>query len=236
MAVLSDYTIADLECMSHAANYISWQHRLVSPFLGQRVLEVGCGIGNFTGSLLDRELVLACDIEPACIARFEQRYAGRPNLHALVCEPGSAEFADLARWHPDSCLSMNVLEHIEDDARALAAMASVLTAGGSVVLLVPAFQALSGPIDRNLGHYRRYSRGSLERLARVTGLTIQTLHYMNAIGFFGWWMNARLFRRQAQSRAQVEIFDRAVAPWLSRLEAMAPPPFGQSLFAVLRKP
>jgi SAM-dependent methyltransferase len=222
--------------MSHAANYLAWQHRLISPFLGQRVLEVGCGIGNFTGSLLDRELVLACDIEPACVARLEQRYAGRPNLRAFVCEPGSADFAGLARGRPDSCLCINVLEHIADDARALAAMAAVLATGASIVLLVPAFPALSGPIDRNLGHYRRYTRQSLERLARVTGLAVRTLHYMNAIGFFGWWMNARILRRQAQSRAQIELFDRAVVPWLARLEGLSPPPFGQSLFAVLRKP
>ena len=35
---------------------------------------------------------------------------------------------------------------------------------------------------------------------------------------------------------QIRLFDRYLVPWLARLEAIAPPPFGQSLFAVLRKP
>jgi len=48
-------------------------------------------------------------------------------------------------------------------------------------------------------------------------------------------MNAHVFRREAQSAAQIGVFDRCVVPWMSRLEAIAPPPFGQSLFAVLRK-
>jgi SAM-dependent methyltransferase len=222
--------------MAQAANYFAWQGRLVVPRLGRRVIEVGCGIGNFTGMLLDREAVVAVDVDPACMARLRARYAGRPNLHSFVCEPDSAEFADLARYRPDCCVCLNVLEHIEDDVRAMAAMASVLAPGGPIVLLAPACQALYGPIDRNLSHYRRYSPKSLTRLAQVTGLTIQTLHYVNAAGFFGWWINAHVLRRGAQSAAQIRLFDRCIVPWISRVEAITPPPFGQSLFAVLRKP
>jgi SAM-dependent methyltransferase len=230
------YTITDQERMAQAVNYFAWQGRLVTPHLGRRVVEVGSGIGNFTGMLLNREIVLAVDVDPACVARLRARYAGRPNLHAFVCDPAGAEFADLARWRPDSCVCINVLEHIEDHRQALAAMASVLAPGGVIVLLVPAFQALFGPIDRNLSHYRRYARGSLAQLAHVTGLAVRTLHYVNAIGFFGWWMNAHIFRRGAQSESQIRVFDRYVVPWMSRVEAIAPPPFGQSLLAVLRKP
>jgi SAM-dependent methyltransferase len=232
----STYTITDQERMTHAANYFAWQGRLVTPNLGTRVIEVGCGIGNFTGMLLDREMVLAVDVEPECIERLRARYSNRPNLHAFLCEPGSAAFANLARRRPDSCVCLNVLEHIDDDGRALEAMASVLVPGGAIVLLVPAFQALYGPIDQNLSHRRRYSPSMLAALADRTGLRIEKLHYVNAIGFFGWWMNARVFRREAQSARQIRIFDRCVVPWLSRLEAIVPPPFGQSLFAVLRKP
>jgi SAM-dependent methyltransferase len=230
------YTITDQERMAHARNYFAWQARLVLPEVGQRVIEVGCGIGNFTGELLDRETVFAVDVDPACIERLHQRYPTQPNLFAWVAEPASAAFAELARFQPDTCVCLNVLEHIADDGRALAAMASVLVPGGVIVLLAPAFEALYGPIDRNLCHYRRYRRKRLMELAHLTGLRIEKLHYLNAIGFFGWWLNAHVFRREDQSAAQIRIFDRCVVPWLSRLEASAPPPFGQSLFAVLRKP
>jgi hypothetical protein len=57
---------------------------------------------------------------------------------------------------------------------------------------------------------------------------------MNLIGFFGWWVNARILKRQAQSTAQIAVFDKWVVPLLSRLESRFPPPFGQSLLAVLR--
>jgi SAM-dependent methyltransferase len=232
----SIYTITDQERMAHAANYFAWQGRLVAPRLGQRVIEVGCGIGNFTRMLLDREVVVAVDVDPACVERLRERYPNRPNLQAFVCDPSSGAFADLARFRADSCVCLNVLEHIADDGQALDAMASVLAPRGVIVLLVPAFPALCGPIDRNLNHYRRYSRDTLAALADRTGLRVEKLHYVNAIGFFAWWINAHVFRREAQSETQIRVFDRYVVPWLSRLEAMAPPPFGQSLFAVLRKP
>jgi hypothetical protein len=72
--------------------------------------------------------------------------------------------------------------------------------------------------------------------ARAAGLKIRKLRYMNTIGFFGWWANARILRREAQSERQIQIFDRFVVPLMSRLEDVARPPFGQSLFAVLQKP
>ena len=222
--------------MAAARNYFAWQGRLVTRELGRRVVEVGCGVGNFTGLLLDRELIVAVDVEPDCVERLLQRYARRSNLNALACDADSAAFQDVARFRPDSCVCLNVLEHIADDRSALARMASVLTPGGAIVLIVPAFPSLYGPIDRNLGHYRRYDRAAIRRLAAATGLHIRKLRFMNTAGFFGWWVNAKVLPREAQSSGQIGFFDRYIVPVMSRVEDWAPPPFGQSLLAVLQKP
>jgi len=230
------YTIEDQERMAKAENYFAWQGRVVRKELGRRVLEVGCGLGNFTRMLLDREAVIAVDLEPECIERLRRRYADRGNLHAFVYDLRDPEFRDLARFHPDSCVCLNVLEHVEDDAAALDSMASVLSPGGVIVLLVPAFQTLYGPIDRNLGHYRRYSRGAMVRLAQRTGLRVRKVHYSNLVGFFGWWANSHIFKREAQSEGQIEVFDRYLVPLMSAAERLVRPPFGQSLIAVLEKP
>ena len=230
------FTLEDQRQMTRAKNYFAWQSRLVARELGRRVVEVGCGIGNFTGMLLDRELVVAVDREEACVELLRQRYPGRDNLRVLTCETPSGAFRELARFRPDSVVCVNVLEHIEDDGAALGDMASILTPGGVVVLLVPAFASLYGPIDRNLGHSRRYRRGSLRRLAGGAGLTLAKAHYVNAAGFFGWWVNARILKRQAQSDAQIAVFDRCIVPVLSALEEAVKPPIGQSLLAVLRRP
>ncbi len=230
------YTVEDQERMSRARRYFAWQSRLAARELGQRVVEVGCGLGNFTETLLDRELVVALDAEPACIERLRQRYPGRANLHAIACEAPGPGFLELRRFQPDSCVCLNVLEHIADDLGALRAMAAILPSGGRVVLLVPAFPSLYGPIDRDLGHYRRYRRASLRRVAEESGLTVKKLRYLNTAGFFAWWANSHVFRRREQSASQIAFFDDVVVPVMSRVEDFVPPPFGQSLFAVLERP
>ena len=220
--------------MARAKNYLAWQSRLIVPELGRRVVEVGCGLGNFTERLLDRDVIVALDIEPQCIQRLERRFPNQKNLHTFVGETSSEMFTGLARFRPDSCLCVNVLEHIEDDREALMRMASILEPRGVIVLWVPAFPALYGAVDRNLGHFRRYRRSSIERLASDTGLNLRKIRYVNLAGFFAWWMNSHILRRQALSQLQIDVFDRCIAPVFSRLERI-PPPFGQSLFAVLQK-
>jgi SAM-dependent methyltransferase len=234
-AATAEYTVRDQELMQRAGRYFQWQADLAAGAVGRRVVEVGCGLGNFTGHLLDRELVVATDVEPCCTARLAARFPGRANLAIHTADVLSPEFASLARYEPDSVVCLNVLEHVVDDALALRQMGGLLKPGGRVALIVPAFPALYGPIDRRLGHYRRYTRASIARLARETGFRVAALRYMNSVGCVGWWVNARILRRTEQSEAQIRLFDRWIVPPMRQAEAMVPPPFGQSLFAVLEK-
>ena len=132
------YTISDQQRMSHAKNYFAWQARLVTREIGRRVIEVGCGVGNFTGGLLDRDAILALDKEPGCIEELERRHASHPNLRALICDIDTLnadtlneQRSELAGFAADSCVCLNVLEHIADDATALRTMASLLVPGGA---------------------------------------------------------------------------------------------------------
>ena len=229
----SAYIIEDQRRMSRARNYFDWQARLILPELGRRVVEFGCGIGNFTARLAACEAIVAVDADAACVDILKQRF---PRIDCLVRDVGNQDVSDLARFRPDSCLFINVLEHIENDRAALCDAASILPPGGNVILLMPAFRSLFGPIDRNLGHFRRYSRRDIRELAGAAELQIEKIHFVNSIGFFGWWTNARIFRREAQSETQIAFYDRFIVPFLSHAEALAHPPFGQSILAVLRKP
>ena len=162
-------------------------------------------------------------------------YLEVPLVQFVAPSAGDSEFQSLASKRPDSVVCLNVLEHIKDDRLALSNMDSILGPGGKVILIVPAFKGLYGPIDANLGHYRRYGRRELAALAGRAGLKVRRLNYMNSVGFIGWWMNARVLPRQAQSESQIMIFDRLIVPVMSRIESVVRPPFGQSIFAVLEK-
>ncbi len=244
-AVDPDYMIRDQQLMSAATNYFAWQARMTLPWVGRRVLEIGCGTGNFTRHLLGfaeagqrpaerRELVISVDHEPKMLAGLRERLGDPENLLTGLADAEEAEsIAALARYGPDSCVCLNVLEHVREDAGALRAMGRALGTGGHIVLIVPAFPALYGPIDRRLGHYRRYTRASLRVTAERAGLRVREMRYFNAVGFAGWWLNARLLRAEAQSAAQIALFDRWIAPAQERVERVIRMPAGQSLFAVL---
>jgi 2-polyprenyl-3-methyl-5-hydroxy-6-metoxy-1,4-benzoquinol methylase len=231
-----EYTVRDQERMTAATRYFAWQSRLASREVGSRIVEVGCGIGNFTAMLADREVVVAIDVAPSCIEKHRQRFSACPNIHSEVLDACAPEFPSLASHRPDSVVCLNVLEHISNDLLALSNMASILEPRGKVILIVPAFPALYGPIDAKLGHHRRYEKRGFAALARRAGLKVVRLNYMNSVGFIGWWINAKLLPRQAQSESQIRIFDRAIVPAMSRLESLVAPPFGQSIFAILEKP
>ena len=235
ISVSSDYTVADQQRMTKAKRYFDWQSDLSKAQLGRRVLEIGCGLGNFTERLLDRELVVGIDIDPNCIRHHQHRFAGKPHIRSRVIDALDPAFLHLRDERIDSIVCLNVLEHIEQDETVLTRMQQVLPPGGRVVLMIPAFMALYGPIDHHLGHYRRYTRAGLEQTAQRAGLRPRLLHYMNTVGFFGWWLNAKM-QRQEQSEAQIATFDNYVVPVMARLEGWVRPPFGQSLFAVLEKP
>lgn len=222
--------------MSRAQNYFAWLHSLVEPHLGRRVLEVGSGLGNFTQLLLDRDLVVGIDSEPDCVASRSRRFAGHTNVVSLQQDVLAPGFLDLGRvYEPDSIACLNVLEHVPDDAAALRSMHAVLPAGGRAVLIVPAFDALYGPTDRNLGHYRRYTKQSFAAIARGAGFAVDRLRYFNVCGFVAWWFNARVLRLGENSAGQIAVFDALIAPIFSKLERLTDPPAGQSLLAVLHK-
>jgi ubiquinone/menaquinone biosynthesis C-methylase UbiE len=236
VATTPEYTIRDQERMQLAGRYFQWQADLAASAVGQRVIEVGCGLGNFTQHLLDWELVVATDIESSCTALLTARFPNSKNLVIHTASVLSHEFATLERYKADSAVCLNVLEHVEDDVLALHRMRQVLLPGGRVVLIVPAFMALYGPIDGLLGHYRRYSKASVLKLAGATGFRVAALRYMNTVGCLGWWINSHILHRTEQSEAQIRLFDRCVVPIMRRVEAALPPPFGLSLFVILEKP
>jgi SAM-dependent methyltransferase len=227
------YTVADQERMKRARRYFAWQAEMAKARIGRRVIEIGCGLGNFTQHLLDRDLILGIDVVDDCLEQLRLRY---PTVETRCLDVQNAAFRELKRYHADTVVCLNVLEHVREDGQALRHIHEVLEPGGRAVFILPAFESLYGPIDRNLGHYRRYSKAAWRALAAATGFHVALARYFNSVGFLGWWINAKILKKTEQSESQIAFFDSVVVPAMSRLENIIPPPFGQSIFTVLEKP
>ncbi len=223
-----------LEAIEGMDNFNRWMYDRFAPHIGRRVLEVGAGIGNLTRFTIDRELVVATDIEDGHLDILRQNFGHLPNFISLKADFQDDLFPLLGRYRFDTVVSSNVLEHILNDRKALENMYRLLVPGGHAVILVPAFMWLFGSLDEHLLHHRRYSRGELVEKVRTAGFDVLRVSWMNMFGIPGWFINARIRKVAMLPPNQLRVYDRLV-PLFRAIERVMGPPIGQSLIVVCRK-
>ncbi len=230
--LMADTNDFEFEALKEAKNYRTALVREFSPFLKGDVAEIGAGVGQMTELLARLPAVrraVAVEPDAAYCARHRAAFPKHEVLQGTV-----SNLSPAASW--DAVLSINVLEHIRDDQSELKRYADLLRERrGALCLFVPAGPAIYAPIDKDFGHFRRYTRPELRRILLQAGFDIVRLNYFNAVGFFAWWLNFRILKKRCFERATVRLFDRAIFPIVYALESkIIAPPFGQSLIVVAR--
>jgi SAM-dependent methyltransferase len=224
----------EFQALQHAHRYRAALMEEFTPFLQGRIIEIGAGVGQMTELLAQVQGVLdILSVEPdeRLCAAFKARLPHQPLVH------GTIETAPRDRpW--SVILSINVLEHIREDERELRLYSDILSPQqGHLCLFVPAGPAIYAPLDRDFGHFRRYTKQALRAGLERAGFQIVRLNYFNWVGFFAWWLNFCVLRKRRFDPGAVRFFDRFILPpthWLER--HISAPPFGQSLLAVARAP
>jgi SAM-dependent methyltransferase len=158
-----------------------------------RVLDMGCGAGALLHDLA-RLGFTGLGVEPSDPAReLGERLANDLTGFQLAerVPSGSPPF--------DYLISLEVLEHIEDDHGALASWVAHLKVGGRVLLSVPANPRRWDVTDVLAGHYRRYDRRDVLDLVAGAGLGLDRIE---TYGFPATWLIARIRRavREAEVR------------------------------------
>jgi len=93
---------------------------------------------------------------------------------------------------------------------------------------------LYGSLDEVLGHYRRYTRKTLEELVAKAGFTLQHMLEFNRVGVIAWWLNAKVLRRRTFGLWQIKVLN-LMTPIFRVIDKVLPlPPL--SLIAVIKKP
>jgi len=223
-------TLRRLDRLKH---YNRWIWERLRPYVGQRVLEVGSGTGTMTRFLYGRELIVATDKETPYLDRLRNAFRRRPGIIVERLDLEDPEALTLARYSFDTVMCINVLEHTDDDVTALRRAHDLLVDGGRIIIYVPAGSSLFGPLDRGMGHKRRYDQEELTQKLERAGFRVEEVGYQNQVGKLAWWFNSKLLNRKDLPSAQSRIFDLFV-PLFKTLEAQRPRS-GLSLVAVARK-
>jgi glycosyltransferase involved in cell wall biosynthesis len=209
-----------LVVLEQATRFNTWMGRTLRPFVGDRVLEVGAGIGTLTNQFIPRDFYVASDINPHYLEYLRSYSVGKPYLNTRKLDVEDAnDFEDL-KSRFDTAIMVNVLEHVDEES-ALRNLWSALEDGGRAVILVPQHVGLYGTLDVALEHRRRYTRASLEAALGRTGFRVERIFDFNRFSVPGWWLNGKVLRRTAFSRAQLKIVNTLV-PVMSRLDRLLP--------------
>jgi SAM-dependent methyltransferase len=228
------YAKAILESLAHARRFNRWMAKVIEPYLGYQILEIGSGIGNVTRYLPQKEGLIVTDVNPSYLEILSATFRDNDLVRVAKLDLAIRQDLDaLGAGICDTVVCLNVLEHIQDDIAALSNMNYLLRPGGKLVLLVPQYKWLWGTYDKHAGHERRYTRDELAEKVSEAGFRVLAFKGFNFPTVIGWWLNSCVLKRQFMGRWQLKAFDTLV-PLFAFIERYVPLP-GVSLICVAEK-
>ena len=204
------------------------------------ILEIGCSSGFLIRDMvkhLPEAIILGGDVVKEPLFRLAKSLPGIPLLR----------FDLLKCPLPDRCIDvlvmLNVLEHIEDDDKALQKVFNLLKPGGSLVVEVPAGPLLYDTYDVELQHFRRYSASGLHAKLIKTGFIVCRISHL---GFFLYpaFILAKLFNKlffsyrnktvvqEQAAQTSVSVFVRFAMEFESKYLSAYQLPFGIRVLAL----
>ena len=207
--------------LNRAPRFTKWMADTIRPYVGERVLEIGAGIGNLTANLVPRTKYHASDINPHYLDRLETLKQTRPYLQVHYTDASAAETYPAELF--DTVICMNVVEHIENDVEALSNIRRSLDKNGRAIVLVPNGPRLFGSLDKVLGHYRRYTQEQLVKACQDAGFTVEKVLKFNRLGTPGWWLNGRILKKETFGFWQIKVLNFLV-PFVRPIDRFLPFP------------
>ena len=166
------------------------------------ICDIGGGNGYTTKIMQNsgKEMVL---IEPSIQACYNGSKRG---LNNIIC--GTLNDTDFNDESIDSCLLLDVLEHIEDDKAFLDLINKKIKASGELLITVPAFMLLWSSEDTYAGHYRRYTKKQLGKLLQEQKFEVLHINYFFSFLYFP-ILFFRVFKDKLTKRKELKVDDAA---------------------------
>ena len=168
----------ELNFFDNAKNFRLYQLQLIRKFLNGYIAEVGPGNG--------KNLKYYKNI-PIKIDLFEPSKKLYKNLKKTFKKNKKINFYNKNFNYTsnkyNAILYLDVLEHIKDDAQEIKLAFRSLKRGGFLIINVPAFNFLYSQFDKDVGHYRRYSKKEIMKLFFKLDFKIVSFIYYDVIGY-----------------------------------------------------
>jgi SAM-dependent methyltransferase len=229
-----------LEALAGAHNFNKWMYDTIAPYVKGELMEIGSGIGNISAFFLNNKTnTTLTDLRTNYCDILQKKFGSYPNLKGirkvdLVMPDFEKNYPELIGQF-DSIVALNVVEHIEDHELAIANCKKLLRSGGHIIILVPAYQFLYNQFDKELGHFRRYTKKKLKTLISSQGFEIIYSTYFNSVGMAGWFVSGSVLKKKVIPGGQLKLYNKLV-PAIKMADKVVFRQMGLSTIAVGKKP
>ena len=224
--------------VAQAAKFNQWMFETIQPFANGNILEIGSGIGNISEFFLEHKFnITLSDYDDKYIFQLNSRFSNYPNLSGILkIDLQHPEFASnyaSIKNKFDTVILLNVLEHLKDDEAALVNARFLLKQEGRIIVLTPSYQFLYSSLDKELGHYRRYTLKKLGSIFTRNNFEIQTGFYFNILGTVA-WLYGKMLRLKSIPAGEMKFYNKLV-PLGKFLDRVSFKKAGLSVVTVARK-
>lgn len=227
------YPGEELELFEKAKNWKTYFSNQIKPFIKGKVLEVGAGLGATTELLNDGSPEKWMLLEPdERMNNLLQKKIFDKEL-PTNCSFQKGIIQDLKEKF-DTIIYIDVLEHIKADTEEIKSASALLNPDGNLIVLTPAFNILYSPFDKQIGHYRRYTKKMLSALKPKNFSQIKN-NYYDSIGFFAGLINRFFLKQKYPTEKQVRLWDRFIIPISKVMDKIFFHSFGKSIICIWHK-
>lgn len=236
---LDEEGLATLEAISNAHRFNNWMAKTISRHLSGHTLEIGSGIGNISQQFLNEGFTMCLsDYSAVYCDKLKDKFADEKKvkdiIHLDIVDPDfDKKYADHFEKY-DSAFALNVVEHVEDHVKAIENIKKFLKPGGKLSILVPAYQFLYCRFDKELGHFRRYTKPTLKEIFKANDLAIKKTFYFNFMGIFGWLVSGKIGNQKLISPTQMRIYNKLV-PIFKIIDKLMMGKMGLSVICIAEK-
>ena len=151
-----------LKSMSKGTKLNHWMYSQIKPYVKGKILEIGSGIGNISRYFIENgDEICLSDIRDQYLKLLREKYPDNEVIKIdLVDSDFDVKHSKLFETF-ELVFALNVIEHIEEDRKALINLSKLLKPNGFMYILVPAHQILFNNFDKILFHHRRYNKRKL---------------------------------------------------------------------------
>ncbi|MBU1203722.1 MAG: class I SAM-dependent methyltransferase [Nanoarchaeota archaeon] len=209
---------------------------IISKVKGKSVLDIGCGNGYLLDKL-SKQGKITFGIEPN---KKLIRLAKNLNPELNIYKGDAGEINKLIKTKVDTVTMIDVLEHIKEDKLQIRKIRDCLVEKGELIIFVPANPILYGKRDKNLGHYRRYTKKRLISILKENNFRVKHLRHHNMLGVIPYFISEKILKKEMnttklRTKDNKKLLNRILNIWFKYVENNINLGFGFSLLCIAEK-